>query len=474
MINFAFNSLLRLMANRSRRIQKKLGNPNLAAWGLSNEGEHLVIDGMPATRLIARFGSPLLVVNESRLIHDINTLKKAFACAPPGSKIVYSYKTNSIPGLVQIIHAHGIGAEVISPFELWLAQQLSVAGDQIVYNGVSKTAQSLRQAVQIGVLSINADSIEELKLLKQLSLEMNKKVSVGLRLGLSPHSQFGLDLESGEAAAAGQFVIEHPDCFQLGSIQFHALANAQNAQQHRQYLRQALDFTLELNRSYGITVPYLDIGGGFGIPTVSVMSRWQYAVYRLCKTLPQRPAGEAYQPIAEYLAELITFIADFCRRNAMLMPKLVIEPGRLVVSRAELLLTRVNGIKAKSSGRKFAMTDVGKHSIAYPCDYEYHDILAANKLGQTPYQLYDIVGRICTSVDLVARNKCLPRLETNDILAILDAGAYFSSYASNFAFQRPAIVKVCQGDAEIIRREESFEHMIAMDRATECENKNEL
>jgi diaminopimelate decarboxylase len=91
----------------------------------------------------------------------------------------------------------------------------------------------------------------------------------------------------------------------------------------------------------------------------------------------------------------------------------------------------------------------------------------ANKLSRHPNQLYNIVGRICTTADVVARNKCLPKLEKNDILAILDAGAYFSSYAANFAFQRPAIVKVSNGDAEIIRREETFEHLIAMDKSME-------
>ena len=296
MIDSTFHALLRLLAKRSRRIQSKKGNPNLAAWGLSSQGDHLVIDGMSASQLLARFGSPLLVISESRLIFDVNTLKNAFTCAPPGSKIVYSYKTNSIPELVRMIHAQGIGAEVISPFELWLARKLSVPGDQIVYNGVSKTAQSLRQAIQIGVLSINADSMQELRLLKQLSLDMNKQVSVGLRLGMSAETQFGLDLESGEAAAAGQFIIENPDCFRLQSIQFHALANAQNSQLHRQYLNLALNFALKMHKSYDVMVPYLDIGGGFGVPTVSVMSRKQHAFYRLWKTLPQRPPGMLISP----------------------------------------------------------------------------------------------------------------------------------------------------------------------------------
>jgi diaminopimelate decarboxylase len=454
------------------RIQKRQGFPNLSAWGLSKHGDQLLIDGVLASDLLADFGSPLLAVNESQLIHDIDSLKEAFSLAPKGSKIVYSYKTNSTPGIIQTIHRHGIGAEVISPYELWLAQQLSVAGDNIVYNGVSKTEKSLRDAIKIGVFSINADSLDEIELLKKLSVEMNKKVSIGLRIGINKESQFGLDLDGGEADAAIRLVLKYPDFFHLQSIQFHALANAQNSRLHRCYLDRLLNFALKMNKLYGINIPYLDIGGGFGIPTVKVMSRWQYAAYRLWKTLPQRPNSKEYQPTADYLSDLINTISYFCRTNGLPAPKLIIEPGRLIVSRGEILLTYINGLKIKSNGMQFALTDVGKHSIAYPCDYEYHEILHANKLTQTPEKLYDIVGRICTTADVVARNKCLPILEKNDILAILDAGAYFSSYSSNFAFQRPAVVKIYRGVAQVIRHEESFEHLIAMDELAEGENIN--
>jgi diaminopimelate decarboxylase len=473
MLNKTVNAISRLIINRSKRIQSRQENPNLAAWGLSRQDDQLIIDGVTASSLIETFGSPLLVVNETRLVHDINTLKKAFSSAPAGSRIVYSYKTNSIPGILRVIHDHGIGAEVISPFELWLSQKLSVPADQIVYNGVSKTEESLRLAIHNGLLSINADSMDELRLLKQLSEEMNKTVSVGLRLGLHADSQFGLDLEKGEAAAAARFVFEHPNCFQLQVVQFHALANAQNSRWHRHYLKLALNFILRLYKLHGVTVPYLDVGGGFGVPTVRVMSRREFAFYRLWKTLPKRPNGDAYQPPAQYLSDLVTTIANFCNEHTMPMPKLIIEPGRILASRAEVALTRVNSIKTKSNGLKFALTDIGKHSIAYPCDYEYHEILVANKLREKPKQLYNIVGRVCTTADLVARNKCLPELDKNDILAVLDAGAYFSSYAANFAFQRPAIIKVSNGHAEILRQEETFEHLIAMDTYAEQETQNE-
>lgn len=457
------NFLGRLEAARSARRQAMDGMPDLSLWDIENSGGQMRIDGVYATELIEEFGSPLLVVNESRLRKDIAELSSAFSCAPNGSKILYSYKTNSTPGILEILHECGLGAEVISPYELWLAGQLNVSGPNLVYNGTSKTEANLREAIAQKVHSINVDSLEELKLLQKLSHEMKRRVSVGLRLGLADNTQFGLDVKSGEALAAAKIITRQPQSFSWTVVHLHTVANCQHSESHLHYISAALDFLRTVKRELNIEVPYLDIGGGLGVPTVKVMSRADYAWYRLFGTLPRRPDSESSEPPERYLFNIVDFIGEYCTRHDMQMPKLILEPGRVVVSRAEILLTRVNDIKPKSTGLQFALTDVGKHSVTYPCDYEYHEILTANKLNQELEQLYHVVGRICTSADTVVKNKFLPRLESGDVLAILDAGAYFSSYSSNFAFPRPAIVKVSNGEARAMRPEEPFEHLVALD-----------
>jgi diaminopimelate decarboxylase len=456
--------LSRVIVSRSRRNQAIDGIPDLGLWGLENDNGQLRIDGVHATRLIEQFGSPLLVVNETRLRRDIDDLSSAFfAQAPEGSKIVYSYKTNFTPGILRVIHECGIGAEVISPFELWLANELSIDGANTVYNGTSKTEASLREAIERQILSINVDSLKELQLLQQLSADMGRKAPVGLRLGLVHNTQFGLDVAAGETFEAAREIARHPDHFDWRAVHIHTVANCQHSRDHLHYVMKALEFLRAVKEELGLEVPYLDIGGGLGVPTVSVMSRLEYAWYRLFGTLPRRPDPAASEPVQHYVENVVGAIKGYCEQHGLPLPRLIMEPGRVVVSRGEILLTRVNDIKPKTMGPTFALTDVGKHSVTYPCDYEFHEILVANKLDRELRDLYQIVGRICTSADTLVKNKCLPTLESGDVLAILDAGAYFSSYSSNFAFPRPAIVKVRDGECELLQSEETFDHIVAMD-----------
>ena len=250
--------------------------------------------------------------------------------------------------------------------------------------------------MKMKVLSVNVDSMEELYQLRILSHEMNQKVDIGIRLGLDDGSQFGLDVASGKAADACRYLAENSNYFKLVCVHCHTVANAQNSKLHLRYIRKALNFIKYLRSEHDFELPYLDIGGGFDVPTSMIMSRLEYALYRLFGALPPRPSGKEYQSLEGYICDAINLITEFCRDHSLTIPKLIIEPGRVIVSRAETLLTRVNGIKVKSNGLHYALTDAGRHSIAYPCDYEYHEILAANKLNQFPAQFYHLVGRICT------------------------------------------------------------------------------
>jgi diaminopimelate decarboxylase len=463
MLDLALNTLAKMAIKRSSIRQANQGHPDLSAWGLTQKEGELIISGIPASELINRYGSPLLILNEPRLFDDIRSLQKAFSCAPLGSRIHYSYKTNCIPGIIQCIHSHGLGAEVISHYELQIAERLSVPGKNIIFNGVSKSRKGLERAIKLNVFSINADSLEELEILKAIAKERKVKVRVGLRLGLVNNSQFGLDYHGGEASAACKYIFDNLAYFNLSVIHLHTIANVRNPKDHLSFIKNALDFLLHIKRRYGVDVPYLDIGGGYGVPTSQLLSRTAYATYRLLGVLPPRPNWNDYQSMSSYFKEVVQFVSGFCMANRLSMPKLIIEPGRVVVSRAELLLSRVNSIKRKNTGLHYAMTDVGKHSIAYPCDYEYHDILVANKLSSPPLQNYHVVGRICMSADFMVKNKRLPKLEPNDIIAVMDAGAYFSSYSTNFGFPRPAIIKVCNGKSKILRHKETLDHLTSID-----------
>jgi diaminopimelate decarboxylase len=466
MKNLVFEMIKAPLLHLSGSWQRQSGIRDLGLWDLElNSAGHLCVQGIDTLQLIPRFGSPLLVVNRARLTKDVAALKEAFARAPSGSKILYSYKTNCVPGILRPMHDAGIGAEVISPYELWLAEQLGVPGDMILYNGVDKSDESLETAIRSGILAINIDHVEEIQRVRAAAARLGSKANVGVRLALSSRSQFGLDVDSGEALAACKTILSCSEHLNLQCLHVHLTSNAKSPSAHLSFADAALQFMRQVKDATGHTIPYLDLGGGFGVPTTKNMNGIEYGLYRLFGVLPKPPRLDEWQPISSFMEELIQSIEAGCRRLDLPTPLLVIEPGRLLTSRAEFLLASVRAVKQRTGGATFAITDAGRLSMTFPCDFEYHEAFVAGRPNAQLDALYDVMGRVCTSSDWMFKNRVLPKLQPGDVLAVMDAGAYFSSYSSNFAFPRPAIVMVHEGQAVLIRAAETFEHLTAMDRA---------
>jgi diaminopimelate decarboxylase len=464
MFDYCIKTASSFLVRRSQRWQSESELRDLSLWNLTtNKKNHIEVDGLDTVDLVDQYGSPLFVVNQKQLLTDAQNITRALSIAPSGAKVFYSYKTNCIPGILKEVHKQGIGAEVISPYELWLAEQLTVPGNSIVYNGVNKTEESLRRAIEMNILSINIDHWEEIDKIHLLANKLGKNVRVGIRLALMPQNQFGFEIENGEAIEACKKIQSYSKYIRLQCIHFHNTSNALNAASHKTNTLKALRFIKQIKDETNIVISYLNIGGGFGVPTIKIMSRSEYGTYRLFDCLPKPPRLRDYQPIDSTLYEIINSIKIFCQKYNLEAPKILIEPGRFITSRSEFLLTRVHTIKTKKDGTLFAITDAGRLSSTYPCDYEYHEIFVANRANDSMNQVYKIMGRVCTSADWMVKNRYLPNLQPGDILAIMDAGAYFSSYSSNFSFPRPAVVMVIDGKSLLLRKHETFEHLVAMD-----------
>src|SRR6266581_1984580 len=379
-MNFLLRTCKATLLRMSRSWQRKSGVRDLGLWDLElNSRGHLSVQGIDTLDLVSQFGSPLLVVNKRRLMSDVDALKKAFKRAPEGSKILYSYKTNCIPGILRSMHEAGIGAEVISPYELWLAEQLGVPGNMILYNGVDKSDSSLESAIRMGIMSINIDQVEEIDRICSAASRLNTKANVGIRLALSSRSQFGLDIESGEALDACRTIKALSQHLNFQCIHVHLTSNAKNASAHRAFATRALEFLRELKDTTGLSIPYLDIGGGFGVPTTKNMNGIEYGVYRVFGVLPKPPRLEDWQPVSEFMHELVSAIEETCARLHLEVPRLIVEPGRLITSRAEFLLASVRTTKRRTSGPLFAITDAGRLSLTFPCDFEYHEVFVAGR-----------------------------------------------------------------------------------------------
>ena len=465
MLNLAFNLATNFFIKRSLKQQQKYDTDNVAYWGLSVDDKGCIaVNGVNTLHLASEHGSPLLVVNRSRLIKDAISIQNAVKRVSECSKVVYSYKTNCIPGILKEIHMVGIGAEVISPYELWLAEQLNVTGEEIVYNGVNKTEESLVRAIEMDILAINIDSLPEIDRIVSIAKRLGRKARVGVRLGFVPTAQFGLDVESGEAMEACRRITQYKNWLDLHMVHFCVTSNARNSGTHRYHAKKSLEFIKELQQQHAVVIRYLDIGGGIGVPTSKNMSGAEYGLYRLFGALPGPPDPDDFEDIEMFMRRLSDTVREECSRLHIEVPDIIAEPGRFVTSRGEFLLSTVLAVKEKSNGKKFAITDAGRLSLTFPMDFEYHSILLADQSSQRKKKPYHVMGRICTSADWMAKNVLLPQLREGDVLATMDAGAYFSSYSTNFAFPRPPIVMVEKdGSVQVIRHGESFEHLVAMD-----------
>ncbi|HCB30640.1 MAG TPA: diaminopimelate decarboxylase [Acinetobacter lwoffii] len=464
MIGKVRSTVEKIIVNRSIDRLKESQLRNLSLWGLSvNDQNSISIGSTDISALLNIYGSPLFVVNKEQLIRDACSIQNAVKRVGRGSKVLYSYKTNCIPGILKEIHSTGIGAEVISPYELWLAEKMNIPGKEIVYNGVNKNEESLVRAIELDIFAINIDCLNEIERIATVARRLKRKVRVGIRLGFISKAQFGLEIESGEAMEACKRIASLSDCLEMTSIHFCVASNARNSATHKHFVVKSLNFMQAVKHQTGLRVSYLDIGGGIGVPTTKNMSGSEYGLYRLFGCLPAPPDPKDYEEIDSFIDNIDSTVKNTCVKLNMDPPGLIFEPGRFVSSRAEFLLSTVLDIKNKNCGTRFAITDAGRLSTTFPCDFEYHEIFTADQIPRKNNAVYNIMGRICTSADWMAKNRLMPELRENDVLVTMDAGAYFSSYSTNFGFPRPAVIMVTDTGSELLRSAETYEHLTGLD-----------
>ncbi|MEN8258771.1 MAG: hypothetical protein ABFS09_12985 [Thermodesulfobacteriota bacterium] len=457
--------MTRQLSAFNKRRQQRLPLPDPGKWGVDVRDNHLALGNVLLADLAKQHGTPLMVFNRERLLDDAGSIKSALEKKMSGSMVLYSYKTTPIPGVLEELHAAGLGAEVISPYELWLACKLGVPGEKIVYNGVNKDSDSLVQAVQHGVLAINVDALEEVAALRQVVEQVGRKANVGIRLAMNENSQFGLSLKSGEAFEVAKLLASDTKNFNFNCIHFNATSGARNSQTHIRYVRKALDFMKALQAETQTAVPYLDIGGGIGVPTSKQFSGLEFVFSRALQLLPIPPDTENFEEIESFVDNVGGQIEKRCQALQMPVPKIIIEPGRFVTSRAGILLTQIRSRKERDKDVTFLIGEAGKLNLTLPMDFQYHEIFDVKRAHARRAKSFSIVGRVCTSADWTARMKLLPSdLRQGDILAIMDAGAYFTAFSNSFAFPRPPVIMVDkEGAVKEIRRRETFADMLGCD-----------
>lgn len=434
-------------------------------WGLTRRADgQLTLQGVALHELVDLYGSPLHVVNAERLRDNARRyLGAASGHGPPRHEVYYSYKTNPVAGVLSELHQLGMGAEVISHYELWLARKLGVPPERIVYNGPVKSEASLVEAITSRIQLININHREEIAVVARIARQLGIRPRVGLRVtvGGGWSGQFGTPVADGQAMRAFAEALA-TGVLDVVGLHSHRGGMLSSESEVGHFVRQTLAFSAELRRELKLQLEVLNLGGSLAAASVRGLSERERKLNLSLMRPHEPPVPEAALSIERYLAVVTELVAGHYAAEPSLKPaRLFLEPGRSVTSDTQLLLTRVQSMKLGGE-RAYAILDAGIN-LADSVRTEYHQWFVANRGDDDPRQVYALAGPICTPGDTLQWALWLPKLQAGDTLAVMDAGAYFVPFATSFSFPRPAIVMLDSGAVRLLRRAESFDDLVNLD-----------
>jgi diaminopimelate decarboxylase len=430
-----------------------------------NAAGHLTIGGCDATELAQQFGTPLYVLDEATLRAQARAYRQAFAAHYPDSSVAYASKAYLSLVLARLLAEEGLGLDVVSGGELFVAHRAGFPLERVHFHGNNKSPEELAMALDLGVGRIVVDNRHELRLLSGLAARRGVTAAILLRLspGVDPHthaynttglvdSKFGLPIVTGQAEEAVAEALRLPGLRLLG-LHAHIGSQILELGPYRQTIAVLFDFAAAMRARYGkgatesaptFVLAEFSPGGGWGI----------------AYTPEQEPP--TIQAIAETIA---TAVRQNAARVGLPLPRLFVEPGRSIVGRAGVALYSVGAIKDIPGVRCYVAVDGGMADNVRPALYGARYVaLAANRLHEPCTQTVTIAGKYCESGDILIQEAVLPPLAAGDLLAIPAAGAYCLALSSNYNLAlRPAVVMVNDGIARLIRRRETYEDLLRCD-----------
>lgn len=414
---------------------------------------HLEIGGCSAVELASRFGTPLYVLDEDTLRKTIQDYKFQFNSKYENSLVLFASKALSNLAICHILQEEGLGIDVVSGGELFVALKTGFPPDKIYFHGNNKSQEELVMALNNDIGAIIVDNFYELELLNNTARSKNKTCRIMLRItpGIECHtheyiktgqidSKFGFDLNQLDEAI--DLIVKTYRNLKLEGLHAHIGSQIFDLDSYADLAEIILKLYSKYKNVYSLTMPKLNIGGGFGI----------------------KYTEEDEPPSISEVAKVITSaIKKNCDKLELELPFLLLEPGRSLVGPAGITLYTVGSHKEVPNVRKYVAVDGGMADNPRPAMYNaVYTACIANKMLEKKKELVTIAGRFCESGDILIKDIELAPPATNDILAVFSTGAYNYSMSSNYNMvPRPACVLVKDGNADIIIERETYEDLIA-------------
>jgi diaminopimelate decarboxylase len=401
----------------------------------------LKIEGIDLHALARRHGTPLHVYSSPAIRARIAQLRAALQGLD--AHICYAVKANPGLAVLALMAEAGLGADIVSAGELQRALHAGIEAHRIVFSGVGKTAAEMREALDAGIWKFNVESHDELLTLQHVARErrviahgavrVNPDVDAGTHEKISTgkaQNKFGVSIDDARLWFAEAAKLPN---VRLDGLHVHIGSQVTSAAAIGLTFERMAALWRELAAA-GHVIDSIDLGGGLGV----------------C----YRRGHDAPLPVEEYAQLIRAALHDFRGR-------IVLEPGRWLVAEAGALLTRVIRVKPGDS-RRFLIVDAAMNDLLRPSLYDaWHEIVAVDTMPR-PTAVYDVVGPVCESSDIFARERTLPQSVGGDLMAIASTGAYGMSMASTYN-SRPLAAELMldAGRVAVARTRQTFDEMIA-------------
>jgi len=398
----------------------------------------LQCEGIPIKEIAERVGTPFYLYSYHTLVRHFTIFDEAFKGIP--HLVCYSAKANSNVALLRLLVNLGGGVDVVSGGELYRALKGGAASQKIVFSGVGKREDEIEYALKTGILMFNVESSQELQVINEVAGRIGKKATIAIRVNpdIDPkthpyistglkQNKFGIDIL--RAPMAYRLASKLPNLKIVG-IDCHIGSQLVEVEPIIEALRRLKQLVEDL-RMEGMEIQYLDLGGGLGITYED---------------------EEPPHPV-EYASTILEEIRGFgCT--------LILEPGRVIVGNAGVLVSKVLYTK-ENEEKRFVIVDAGMNDLVRPSYYgSYHQILPV--IEETREEIVaDVVGPICESSDFLAKGRKIPNLRSGELIAVMSAGAYGFSMSTNYN-SRPRVAEVLVRDDKVfvIRQRENYEDLI--------------
>jgi diaminopimelate decarboxylase len=394
----------------------------------------LYCEDVAISEIAGEIGTPFYLYSHATLKRHFQAFSSAFEGID--NLICYSAKANTNLAVLKLFADLGCGLDIVSGGELYRGLTSGFSPDHVVYSGVGKSADEIDYSLEKGILMFNVESLVELELINERAGRLNKRASIAIRVnpdvdpkthpyistGLKKN-KFGIEVQAAIEAFRVAERLEHVDAV---GVACHIGSQITDSDPFEEALKSLKTLINEL-KQMGTNIKYLDMGGGLGITY----------------------ADEKPPPIEEYAGTIIEQLKDMDL-------KLILEPGRVFVGNAGILVTKV--LYRKTGGAKnFVIVDAGMNDLMRPTLYNAFHAIEPVINSRQDLIVADVVGPICESSDFLAVDRSMADVDSGDLLAVMSAGAYGYVMSSNYC-SRPRVAEVMVKDSlfQVVKSRESY------------------